>query len=180
MLLLEAWQALPFWVCSSQLKYSRSLPSVWGQALGPGIWLRLWMTWMKSLVFHSFIRISIYSWIHLDIHTSIIGTLIIQQAPWEAAQDSYIPLFGNKGQETGRGPFCVLLSPQGGTHCSQYFSCYGEVVAVSSGLGSDCPSCLCRTQKSLHTGSCMRQALLGNEDTPTFSLNPRLTTTKSI
>lgn len=124
----------------------------------------------ESLVFHSFIRISIYSWIHLDIHTSIIGTLIIQQAPWEAAQDSYIPLFGNKGQETGRGPFCVLLSPQGGTHCSQYFSCYGEVAAVSSGLGSDCPSCLRRTQKSLHTDPARRQALLGNEEGSPLSL----------
>lgn len=88
----------PFWAAQRLDSRTRYLTV-------PYVWLD-----EERLVFHPFIHISIYSWIHLDIHTSIIRILIIQRAPCKATEESYILLFGNKGQEAGRGPSSVLLS----------------------------------------------------------------------
>lgn len=138
----------------------------------------------ESLVFHSFIHISIYSWIHLDIHTSIIGTLIIQQAPWEAAQDSYIPLFGNKGQETGRGSFCVLLSggtePSRGYTLQPVFQLLWGNRCCEQWSGIRLPFLPPQDTKESSYWSCKEAGSPGEwGGLPTFSLNPRLTT-KSI
>lgn len=141
----------------------------------PYVWLD-----EERLVFHPFIHISIYSWIHLDIHTPIIGILIIQRAPCKATEESYILLFGNKGQEAGRGPFSVLLS--GGTEPSRG---YGFAASMSVVVGELLLWAMVWDQtalpasagcKSLHTDPARRQALPGERGgPPTFSLNPRLT-----
>lgn len=158
----------PFWAAQRLDSRTRYLTV-------PYVWLD-----EERLVFHPFTHISIYSRIHLDIHTSIIGTLIIQPVPCEATKESYILLFGNKGQEAERGPFSVLLS--GGAEPSRG---YGFAASISVVVGESLlwavvwirlpflPPQNARVFTLILQGG---RLFWGTRSAPTFSLNPRLTT----